>query len=97
MAVSYSQEVLKVEYVGKFDIVFVDGRDRARCLQNCLSALKEDGVVILDNAERQYYKAGTDFLIENGFRRIDFVGMGPVNIGAWSTAIFYRPNNCLRM
>ena len=94
---SYSQEVLKVEYAGKFDIVFVDGRDRARCLQNCLSALKEDGVVILDNAERQYYKAGTDFLIENGFRRIDFVGMGPVNIGAWSTAIFYRPNNCLRM
>jgi len=92
---AYGQEIAKNQYTGVFDIVFVDGRDPVNCLRNCLHALKQDGFVILDNAERPQYNAGSGHLLQHGFKRVDFVGMGPVNLEAWSTAVFYREENCL--
>jgi FkbM family methyltransferase len=91
----YSKEILKQKYRKKFDIAFIDGRDRVNCIKNSLNAINNKGVIVLDNAEREYYNEGSDFLIEKGFKRIDFIGMGPINIEAWSTAVFYRPQNCL--
>ncbi|MEA3642382.1 MAG: class I SAM-dependent methyltransferase, partial [Lamprobacter sp.] len=92
---AYGQEISKDHYTGVFDIVFVDGRDRVNCLRNCLHALKQNGIVILDNAERTRYNPGSDHLLQHGFKRLDFIGMGPVNLEAWSTAVFYREKNCL--
>jgi predicted O-methyltransferase YrrM len=89
----YCQEIS--QHKDKFNIIVVDGRDRNNCLRNCLPALTKDGVVILDNSERDSYKEGIDYLLQNGFRRIDFEGMGPVNPSAWSTSIFYKDGNCL--
>ncbi|PSL12343.1 FkbM family methyltransferase [Marinobacterium halophilum] len=91
----YGREVLKPQYANAFDIAFVDGRDRVNCLRNVVPSLKDGGVVILDNAERSAYDEGSNFLLSQGFKRIDFTGMGPINIVAWSTAVFYRENNCL--
>ena len=34
----------------KFDIIIVDGRDRVNCCKNCLEALTEKGVVVLDDS-----------------------------------------------
>lgn len=82
-------------YDNRFHIINIDGRDRVNCMRNCLDALRPDGVVILDNSDRKKYKPGTDHLVENGFRRIDFIGMGPVNLGAWGSSVFYRDSNCL--
>lgn len=78
-----------------FDIVVVDGRDRVNCAKNAILGLKSDGVVIWDNSDREEYREGYDFLLENGFRRVDFSGMGPINANGWTTSVFYRPDNCL--
>jgi hypothetical protein len=80
---------------GEFDIVVIDGRDRVNCAMNSLPALNAGGVIIWDNTDRAEYQAGYDFLAMNGFRRIDFWGMGPINAYGWCTSVFYRANNCL--
>lgn len=88
----YSQKIS--EYNQTFDIIVIDGRDRVNCVKNCLNALKEDGVIIWDNSERDYYEEGFIFLLANGYKRIDFEGMGPVNVDSWRTSIFYKDKNC---
>lgn len=89
----YSREILK--YREEFDIVVIDGRDRVNCAKNALPALKKGGIIVWDNSERLSYQEGFDYLASNGFRRIDFSGIGPVNVYSWSTSIFYRDQNCL--
>lgn len=80
-----------------FDCIVIDGRDRVNCSYNCLKALKADGVIIWDNSDRTEYNDGYLFLLNHGFKRIDFWGMGPINPYSWCTSIFYRPNNCLQL
>lgn len=81
-------------YPNQFDLLVIDGRDRVNCARNCLPALKPDGVILWDNSDRDYYQEGYDFLTRNGFKRIDFWGIGPINHFEWSTSVFYRQNNC---
>ena len=88
------------EYAGKvaetpekFDIVFIDGRDRVNCAINAVKGLKPDGIIIFDDSNRAEYAAGYDFLFQNGFRKIEFVGMYPLGIIKTETAIFYRKEN----
>ena len=88
----YSEEILK--YRAVFDIVVIDGRERINCTENCLVALKENGVVIWDNSDREKYQAAYSFLKEKGFRRIDFKGLGAIGHREWQTSVFYRENNC---
>lgn len=92
---AYSQKVS--EYLHAFDVVVIDGRDRINCARNCLHALKKNGVVIWDNSDRDTYAEGYDYLLNNGFKRLDFDGMGPVNAYAWCTSIFYKKDNCLNI
>jgi hypothetical protein len=40
----------------KFDVVFVDGRKRRRCVLLAKNFLKNDGVVFLHDAQRTYYQ-----------------------------------------
>ena len=83
------------DYGQIFDIVVIDGRDRVNCAKNSLLGLKSDGVVIWDNSDREEYGEGYEFLLDNGFRRVDFAGMGPINANGWTTSVFYRSDNCL--
>lgn len=82
-------------FSSEFDCIVIDGRDRVNCVKNALAALKEDGVIIWDNSDRSRYQEGYAFLQENGFRRIDFWGLGPINAYQWCTSVFYRKKNCL--
>jgi len=82
-------------FTEEFDIVIIDGRDRVKCGLNSLKALKKDGVIIWDDAERERYKEGHDFLYSNGFKSIEFFGLGPIRRRASVTTIFYREENCL--
>lgn len=77
----------------RFDIVFVDGRDRVNCAINAVKGLKPDGVIIFDDSNRVEYADGYQYLFRNGFRKIEFVGMYPLGIIKTETAIFYRSNN----
>lgn len=79
----------------KFDIIIVDGRDRVNCCKQAVAALSENGVVVLDDSEREFYQPGIDFLKENGFRELPFSGISPGLFYRKSTSIFYKDNNCL--
>ncbi len=89
----YSKKV--GDYENKFDIIVIDGRDRINCAKNSLKALKTNGIIIWDNSDRSEYRDGYNFLLKNGFKKIEFVGMCPVVTIKTETAVFYRSNNNL--
>ena len=78
-----------------YDIIIIDGRDRVNCIINSINSLKENGVIILDDSQREEYCAGREFLQEKHFRHIDFWGISPGYLNRYSTTIFYRDGNCL--
>ena len=47
-----------------FDLILVDGRARPACIQQALSQLRPGGLLVVDNAERDYYTAA----FEDGFK-----------------------------
>lgn len=79
----------------KFDIIIVDGRDRVNCCLQSIEALKEDGVLILDDSERERYNDGRIALIAKGFKELSFSGISPGFFYRKETSVFYRSNNCL--
>lgn len=76
-----------------FDVVVVDGENRDACLRLAPFHLKPDGIVILDNADRPEYHDSMQYLRDQGFQHVDFIGMGPINTYDWTTSIFYRRSN----
>ena len=95
LAEGYSDKIL--EFTNEFDIVVIDGRDRVACAKNCIKALKQDGIVIWDNSDRDEYAEGYAHLTNNGFKKINFHGLGPINHREWETSIFYRSENCFNI
>jgi hypothetical protein len=85
------------EFNNKYDIVIVDGRDRVNAAIISLNYLKNDGVIIFDNADRDEYKEAYTYMADKGFKRIDFEGMTPAVHVRSITSIFYRPENCLQI
>jgi len=79
----------------KFDIIIVDGRDRVNCCKYSLEALSPDGVIILDDSEREVYQPARTLLKENGFKEISFSGISPGLFYEKSTSVFYKASNCL--
>lgn len=92
----YCQKILNEEK--QFDIILIDGRDRVRCAYNSVVKLKEDGVIIWDNTEREEYQSGYDFLKEQGFKQLELESIIYGIPGAGDcTSIFYRENNVLEI
>jgi hypothetical protein len=79
----------------KYDVVVVDGRERAQCAINACDALTEGGVIVFDDTKRNTYAHAYQHLQERGFRRLDFEGLKPTGLRIDRTSIFYRPDNCL--
>lgn len=79
----------------KFDIIIIDGRDRVNCCLQSIEALKEDGILILDDSERERYNGGRIALLEKGFKELSFSGISPGFFYRKETSVFYRSNNCL--
>ena len=88
----YAKAILESE--GNFDLIVIDGRDRVNCAKYAITKLKDDGVVIWDNSEREKYNESFELLAGMNFRRLVFFGMGPIAIQGWNTSVFYRTNNC---
>ena len=89
----YSKSILEEDKL--FDIVIIDGRDRVNCCINSVKKLKENGVIIFDDAHREKYQEAYKYLIDNGFKRLDFTGVAAGFFFKKSTALFYKDNNCL--
>ena len=49
---------------GKFDLIFVDGRQRVKCMNFAKEHLSPSGVVIVHDAERSEYSKGIDLFGE---------------------------------
>jgi len=89
-------EVLK-QVNKKFDIIIIDGIHRVDCCLSASNYLSDKGVIILDDAEREQYKEGIEYLINEGFRKIDFWGIPPGMVIRKCTTIFYKTNNCMNI
>ena len=81
----------------KFDIIIVDGIFRNECLVESINHLTENGLVILDDSERNEYNEGINYILHNNFKRLDFTGIAPGLLYTKSTSIFYKPENCLNI
>ncbi|HEV8515235.1 MAG TPA: FkbM family methyltransferase [Cyclobacteriaceae bacterium] len=79
----------------KFDIIFVDGRERVKCAIDSRPWLSEKGVLVLDDSERERYADAVSFYLSQGFKKLDFWGIAPGIFNNKCTSIFYRPNNIL--
>lgn len=79
----------------KFDIIIVDGRDRVNCCKYSIDALSSNGVLVLDDSERDFYQPACDLLKEKGFKQISFSGISPGLFYEKATSVFYRADNCL--
>lgn len=84
-------------YQNYFHIIVIDGRKRNECMKNSIDSLLPDGIIIVDDTQRSWYEKGCEFLILQGFKRIDFGGLGPVSPRKKITSIFYRQNNILEI
>lgn len=78
-----------------FNVIVIDGVHRPACLDVAHESLSEDGVIVLDNSERDEYHSAIDRLIQRGFRHVEFNGLVPGVCWKSRTTIFYRDGNCL--
>ena len=78
-----------------FDIIIIDGRKRVKCIKESINYLKEDGVIVLDDAHRSEYIEGVKFLEESGYKQLPFFGISPGFFSKNCTTIFYKKINCL--
>ena len=58
-----------------FDIIVVDSRDRAKCLIKSVNYIKKDGLIILDNSERENLSSAKSQMREIGFKEQVFSGV----------------------
>lgn len=76
-----------------FDLILVDGRNRSGCIKESIRILKKGGVLMLDNAERQYYKKALDLL--EGWEAVKTTQIEPDSCGFtypnWQTHWYIKP------
>ena len=70
-----------------FDVIFIDGRDRNSCVKKSITKIRQDGIIILDNSEREIYQESICLLSK--YKRIDFYGFGPCSIYPWQTSVWF--------
>ena len=87
---SYVEEI--AQYAdASFDVVTVDGRARPACLRVGMSKVKPGGLLVLDNAERAWYRRAREMVGAKGWRYTEHTGPGPYNRYFWQTVIWERP------
>lgn len=83
------------DYPKQVDVVVIDGVRRTKCARNCLSALKENGVIIFDNSDYRDFKEGLAFLKASGFRALAIRGLTALQTWENETTFFYKEDNVL--
>lgn len=78
---------------GAFNLVLVDGRARPSCIHHAIPKVVPGGVLLLDNAERDYYAPACKAMIDAGWKLRDFQGPGPYIRYFWSTQFWHKPES----
>lgn len=81
----------------QYELILVDGRRRVSCAKNAYPQLTPNGVLILDDSDREEYKEVFDFYTEKGFKSLTFTGIKPTSFRKHATTVFYRPDNCFNI
>lgn len=80
----------------RFDVVVIDGGDRANCARTSLQVLAPGGLLIVDNSEGSWGAPGTYPILEMfdaaGMMRVDFNGYAPGVLTTSVTSLFFEPN-----
>jgi hypothetical protein len=74
-----------------FSIVLVDGRARPSCVMHAVPKVMVGGLLVLDNADRDYYTRNTLSLLRD-YERLQYPGAAPVNAEFTQTDVFIRRN-----
>lgn len=72
-----------------FDVVVVDGRERARCVGAARDKVRAGGLLIVDDADRARYAPA---IAATGWRRRDVVGFAPAKPTLAYTAVLEKPD-----
>lgn len=75
-----------------FDIILVDGRARAGCLQLARDKVKKGGVIILDDSDRKAYQSCMKLFKPEEWEILDFYGPAPNSPwpAFWQTRVFIK-------
>jgi hypothetical protein len=73
----------------EYDLIIIDGKQRALCAQYALNKLKAGGILILDNSD--WYPKLCKSFRDQSLMQLDFHGHGPINSYTWTTSVFLRP------
>jgi hypothetical protein len=71
---NFSKEIANFT-IKKFDLIVIDSRDRAKCLEECQNFVLDSGAIILDNSERENLILPQKNLISKGFKKTSFSGI----------------------
>ena len=78
-----------------YDLILIDGLERARCLASAVDALSAGGVVLLDDSHREAYRAAVQACCDAGFRTLRMAGAKPDHLSESECLLIYREGNCL--
>lgn len=73
-----------------FDLVLIDGRSRPSCIMHSVSKVREGGVLVLDNADREYYTLKAGRLLR-GWTHSEYWGACPGVSFMTRTDLYTRP------
>jgi predicted O-methyltransferase YrrM len=74
-----------------FDLVLVDGRSRASCIQHGIPKIKKGGLLIVDNSDRSYYFKYLDKVLQEQFSVvIDEYGPSPYSKDFTKTSVWKK-------
>jgi hypothetical protein len=84
------EECLKQHADSFYDIIIIDGLYRESMISIAVKHLKEDGILICDNAEGYGFY---DTLKHSDLQRVDFFGNSPGLVLPHCTSIYFRPSS----
>lgn len=80
----------------KYDIIVIDGKNRADCAENAIKCLADGGFIIVDDSDRintsHEYVDTMNNLKKGDFIQIDFYGFCPMTTYAKTTSLFLTRN-----
>lgn len=78
-----------------YHMILVDGRERVACAKASFNALTDDGILILDDSDREEYQEVFTIASNLGFKNLRISGLKPFSFFREESTIFYRNSNCL--
>lgn len=73
-----------------FDIIIIDGANRNECAKFTLNKVKDKGFIIFDNTDNYEFDLGVNWLLDDGYHKIDFYGLIPGYTYKNCTSIFFK-------